>query len=224
VSGFARREVPHFIRDFVIDNLASSRVKRGTKFLEDIILGGNFMKKALIILADGFEEIEAVSTIDVLRRAGVEVIIAGLKRTILKGSHGISIKADIDLKDYKKIPDAVILPGGMPGATNLASSKRVISLVKGCFRKGRIVAAICASPAFVLFATGILKDRKVTCYPGCQRRFNQDISYIKKTVVIDGNLITSQGPGTALDFAFTIAEKLTGKKQTSLVKKKMLAK
>ena len=181
-------------------------------------------KKALIVLAGGFEEVEAVSVMDVLRRAGVKVIIAGLKRLIIEGSHGIKIQADIKLKDYKKIPDAVILPGGMPGATNLANSKKVISLIKACFSKKNIVAAICASPAFVLAPTGILKGKKVSCYPGCEGRLKEGTVYLKKSVVIDGNIITSQGPGTALDFAFAIIEKLTGKKQTSLVKKKMLVK
>ena len=181
-------------------------------------------KTALIVLADGFEEIEAVSVIDVLRRAAVEVIIAGLKNKVVNGAHGIKVTADIKLKDYRRIPDAIILPGGMPGATNLAGSKKVIALVKRCFSKGKIVASICASPAFVLLAAGILNKRKVTCYPGCEKRFKRDTVYLKRPVVVDNNIITSQGPGTAIDFAFAIVEHLVGKGCVAELKNKMVVK
>jgi 4-methyl-5(b-hydroxyethyl)-thiazole monophosphate biosynthesis len=179
-------------------------------------------KRALIILADGFEEIEAVTCIDVLRRCGIKVTVAGLDKLIIKGAHGVYIHTEIRLRDYKKLPHALILPGGLPGATNLAGSRRVNLLIQECFSKRKIVAAICASPAFVLAYTGILKKRKSTCYPGCQTRFAKDIRYLDRPVVIDGNVITSQGPGTAIYFALAIARSLAGEETAGLVRKRLL--
>jgi len=180
-------------------------------------------KKALIVLANGFEEIEAIACIDVLRRVGVNVTVVGLNRLTVTAAHGLKVQADIRLKDYKKVPDAVIFPGGQPGATNLSHSRGVILLIKECFKKGKIVAAICASPAFALFCSGILKGKRVTCYPGCEKRLRDSI-YVKRSVVVDGNIITSRGPATAMDFAFTIAERLAGGGLTTEVKKRMLVK
>ena len=181
-------------------------------------------KNSLIILADGFEEIEAITSIDVLRRAGVKVIVAGLNSLVVSGAHGIKLRADIKLRDAKRIPDCLILPGGLPGAVNLSSSKRVNNLIKKCYSMKKVVAAICASPSFVLSGTGILMNKKATCYPGCQSRFRRGTKFIKKPVVIDRNIITSRGPGTAVYFALAIAEKLVGKNISQDVKKRMLVK
>jgi 4-methyl-5(b-hydroxyethyl)-thiazole monophosphate biosynthesis len=116
-------------------------------------------KTALVILAEGFEEIEAIAPIDVLRRAGVRVTIAGVMNLQVKSSRNIGVQADVLLKDVTELPDAVILPGGLPGATNLAKSKEVAELVKKMNLAGKLVAAICAAPAAVLVPLGILPRR-----------------------------------------------------------------
>ncbi len=169
-------------------------------------------KRALIILADGFEEIEAITVIDILRRADIEVITAGVTDIRIKGSHGITVIADKTLSAAAKEDfDACVLPGGSPGAKNLASSEEVNSIIKEMNKNGKIVAAICAAPAIVLAPSGILRNKTATCYPGMQVNFSRETTYKEAAVVIDGNIITSRGPGTALPFALAIVEKLSGK-------------
>ena len=180
------------------------------------------MKTALVILAEGFEEVEAVVPVDVLRRAGVRVTIAGVTDLRVKGSRMIGLAADILLKDLVDLPDAVILPGGLPGATNLAKSEEVSKLVKKMNVAGKIVAAICAAPAAVLAPLGILDGKKATCYPGCEADFSKKTVHSKDRVVVDGNIITSQGPGTALEFALAIAVRLAGQDMADNVRDKML--
>ena len=179
-------------------------------------------KTALVILAEGFEEVEAIGPVDFLRRAGVHVVIAGLKDLKVKSSRHIGVEADILLRDYKEMPDAVILPGGIPGATNLAGSSDVAALVKKMNTAGKIVAAICAAPAAVLAPLGILDGKKATCYPGCESDFSKTTVHSRDRVVEDGNIITSQGPGSALEFAFAIAVRLAGKEMAETVRGKML--
>jgi len=179
-------------------------------------------KTALVILAEGFEEVEAIAPVDVLRRAGVRVTIAGATDLKVRGSRKIVIEADILLKDLAEIPDVVILPGGLPGATNLAKSGEVVALVKKMNVKGKLIAAICAAPAAVLAPLGILDGKKATCYPGCETDFSRGTVHSKESVVVDGNIITSQGPGTALEFALTIAAQLVGKEMAENVRGKML--
>ena len=179
-------------------------------------------KKALIILAEGFEETEAVACIDALRRVNIEITIAGLKSLTVKGSHQISIIADKELDKVSGDFDALILPGGMPGAMNLAASQKERSLIMEIFGKGKIIAAICASPALVLPATGILNNKTATCFTGMQDSFDKTTRYKQENVVIDGNIITSRGPGTALMFAASIVEKLLGKDISERLKKDML--
>ena len=169
------------------------------------------MKKALIILANGFEDIEAVTPIDILRRGGITVIVAGLGGTEIKGSRGTVIKAEIALEDYNGVPDALILPGGNTGAENLALSPRVKELILSVSSKGKIVAAICAAPALVLAPTGILDGKKATCYPGMEENFSPKVKASGDDVVQDGNIITSRGPATAFPFALKILENLAGK-------------
>ncbi len=177
-------------------------------------------KRALIILADGFEEIEAVNAIDILRRAGIEVTTAGINGIKVQGSHGITVIADKLLTSVvKENFDACILPGGSPGAKNLASSEKVNSIIKQMNKNGKIIAAICAAPAIALAPLGILQNKTATCYPGMQEKFSQETIYKEKAVVIDGNIITSRGPGTALPFALAIVEKLSGKKTCKKLKK-----
>ena len=180
-------------------------------------------KKALIILADGFEEIEAVTCIDILRRAGIKVVIAGLTDTQVTGSRNIIIKSQTLLQEAGTDFDALILPGGMPGAENLASSDTVKSLIKTFSNSNKLIAAICAAPVIVLAPLGILKNKNATCYPGMQNKTGSLMQYSEERVVVDRNLITSQGPGTALEFALKVTEKLAGKKISEKVKKAALA-
>jgi 4-methyl-5(b-hydroxyethyl)-thiazole monophosphate biosynthesis len=173
-------------------------------------------KKVVVFLAEGFEEVETITPLDYLRRAGIEVSTAaiGTDQTV-KGSHGIPVIADTTLstltKQGKIDPsawDGVILPGGMPGATNLAASKEVGDFLKAISLAGKWVCAICASPAVVLFPLGILKDRRFTCYPGMEKQVSGAV-WSEDKVVIDGNVITSRGAGTAAAWSIAIIEKLT---------------
>ena len=179
------------------------------------------MKKAVVVLAEGFEEIEAVTPVDVLRRAGVDVVIAGLDGKIIRGSHGISIAADIKFTDAEGA-DALILPGGLPGAENLAASDAVRNAICAVSKREGIVAAICASPAYVLAPTGILDGKKATCYPGCGKRFGSEVTFVDERVVQDGSVITSGGPGTALEFSLKIVEALAGKEKAHELRSAML--
>ena len=172
--------------------------------------GENMSKKAIIILADGFEEIEAITVIDILRRAGVEVAVCGLGSEKVKGSKGVVIVTDKMFQGNETGYDACALPGGMPGAENLAVSDKVKNLLLDMNDKGKIIAAICAAPAIVLAPLGILDDKTATCYPGMEQGFSDSTEYSKDRVVVDGNIITSRGPATALRFAITITEKLCG--------------
>lgn len=179
-------------------------------------------KKALVILADGVEEIEAVSCIDILRRAGINVTTAGLNDIKVTGSRKIILLADKKLSELTEEFDACVLPGGSTGAENLSHSEKVKSIIKQMHQKGKLIAAICASPAVVLAALGILDNKSATCFPGMQEYFNKNTTYKNSPVVIDGNVITSQGPGTSLLFALTIAEKLCGKEISDEVRKATL--
>lgn len=180
-------------------------------------------KKALIILAEGFEEIEAVTVIDVLRRAGISVTVAGLSALQVKASRGVVIVAEKKLDEVAEDFDALILPGGSTGAANLAASKELGSLIKSMDRDNKIIAAICAAPSVVLEPLGILKGRSVTGYPGMTENFGKDTKYKEDSVVVDGNIITSRGPATALLFALAIVEKLAGKEVSEKVKRATLA-
>jgi 4-methyl-5(b-hydroxyethyl)-thiazole monophosphate biosynthesis len=168
------------------------------------------MSRALILLAPGCEELEAVTVIDVLRRAGVEVVAAGLKTGILQASRDVKLMPDLPLDechDAKKF-DMLILPGGLPGTEALREDLRVRDLVLHYMTAAdKKLAAICAA-ALVLDRHGLLEGRTFTCYP----KFQEDIeagSWQDQPVVVDGDLITSQGPGTAMAFALTLVEILT---------------
>jgi 4-methyl-5(b-hydroxyethyl)-thiazole monophosphate biosynthesis len=180
-------------------------------------------KKAIIILATGFEELEAVSVIDILRRGGVELTITGLDGINISSSRNVTIVADKKFEDIKEDFDAVILPGGMPGAMHLSHSKKLSDFIKNMCTKGTIIAAICASPAVVLAPLGILDNKTATCYPGMQNEFPASTKYKEDAVVIDGNLITSRGPGTSMDFGYAIVERLIGKITSDKLRKDMLA-
>lgn len=174
-------------------------------------------KKALLILAEGFEEVEATTPIDILRRSGVTVTVAGLNGKTIKGSHGITLEADIKLDDANDSYDAIILPGGMPGAENLARSEKVKTLITSMNKSKKIVAAICASPALVLGPMGILDGKEATCYPTMETNFSSRVKFSKEKVIQDGNVITSRGPATAIAFSLKIAESLTSKETSKTV-------
>jgi 4-methyl-5(b-hydroxyethyl)-thiazole monophosphate biosynthesis len=189
-------------------------------------------KKAIILLAGGFEEVEAVTPIDYLRRAGIEVCAAAIgEDPALTGSHGIALRAEAVLAELAAkaggIPhlcqtlDAVVLPGGLPGAANLAASKETGALIKAMAGAGKIVAAICASPALVLAPLGLLGGKRFTCYPGMEKDLSQG-AWLEDRVVIDGNLITSRGAGTAGAFAIAIIVKLLGEEAGKKIARSVL--
>jgi len=179
-------------------------------------------KKAVVILAEGFEEIEASAAINILRRAGVVVTVAGLGKKQITGARGINVAADLELSEAGKDFDAVILPGGQPGADNLSRSEEVESLIYEIKEKGKIIAAICASPAIVLAPKGFLNGKTATCYPGLEKEFLPGTRFSKENVVADGNIITSRGPATSLEFALTIVEKLTDREIRKKIEKAIL--
>jgi len=168
------------------------------------------MHKVLVMLAQGCEEIEAVTIIDILRRAGIGVTTAGLDDLPVLGSHSIMLSADttLDLAQHQEF-DMIVLPGGLPGTDNLRADRRLIALLQKMAQQGKYVAAICAAPS-VLAAAGLLDGRKATCYPTCLDAFPK-VNRQAAAVVEDGNIITSRGPGTAMDFALALAERLAGK-------------
>ena len=182
------------------------------------------LAKALVFLATGFEEIETVTVIDVLRRAGVEVTVAGLTPKVVEGAHAMKIVPDQSIDDvHMNDFDAVIVPGGNPGYKNLRNDPRVITMVQEAFNSNKPVAAICAAPA-VLSDAGILNKKFCTIYPGMENELEKGGAKPKQDpVVVDGNIITSRGPATALPFALKLAEMLAGKQVAESVNKKTMA-
>jgi 4-methyl-5(b-hydroxyethyl)-thiazole monophosphate biosynthesis len=179
------------------------------------------MAKVLLPLADGFEEIEAVTIVDVLRRAGVEVVIAATQGDSAVGSHGIRVGADSTLEGVvEREFDAVVLPGGQPGSNHLRADQRLRRLLAQHAAKGRLVAAICAAPT-VLEAAGILAGKRATCYPG-EEIPSAEFSFDR--VVEDDNVITSRAAGTALEFALVLARRLAGHETATQLRQRMLAK
>lgn len=180
-------------------------------------------KRVCVVLADGFEELEALSPIDLLRRAGAHVTVAGLGKKIIVSSHRVTFVADAQFEQVSDQDwDAIILPGGGKGAEHLSQSEAVLTSVIRLFNEGRLVAAICASPAVVLGQSGILEGRHVTCYPGADKAA-PDIHFDhSKRVIVDGNLITSQGAGTALDFALAIVGYLYGPAAEQALKERII--
>lgn len=165
--------------------------------------------KAIVVFAEGFEEIEGLTQVDILRRAEVETELVGLDSMEVTGAHGITVKMDRVLAETENA-DAVILPGGLPGAENLGKSERLGKVLRAQRDAGKLVAAICAAPACALAKHGILEGKKATCYPGFEGRFGPKTTYVVEDVVKDGNVATSRGPGTALRFAVELVRVLAG--------------
>lgn len=161
------------------------------------------MKKIALLVANGFEEIEALTVVDVMRRANEHCDIVSIGDIEVVGSHNIKVLADKRLDDEIKNYDMLILPGGLPGATNLQSSKHVIDIVKYFNDNNKYIAAICAAP-IVLKTAEVIKGKNITSYPGYEEEL-QGANYINnEDVVVDGNIITSRGPATTLPFAYEI--------------------
>lgn len=175
--------------------------------------------RVLVVLTDGFEEMEAITPIDLLRRAGFEVTIAGLETETVEGRQGVRIETDTLLVDAAGFYDALVLPGG-PGAESLAGSDMVLKTVRGFFADGLLCCAICAAP-LVLSIAGILKGKTYTCYPGTNKKIN-DANYVDREVVQDGNIITAAGPGTAIRFSLAIIAALAGESKAQEIKKQIL--
>lgn len=168
-------------------------------------------KRALLAVADGSEDLESVTVINVLRRAGVEVVVASVEaRRMITGARGTRLTADAMLVDViTEDFDLIVLPGGMPGAQRLADSQLLAERVRRQAETGGLFAAICAAPAVALQAYGVLQQRRVTCYPSFAERLS-GCSFVNAPVVVDGHCITSQGPATALAFALCLVEQLCG--------------
>ena len=180
--------------------------------------------KVLVPLATGFEEIEAVSIIDVLRRAEIEVIVGSLNSEMLvKGANGIAIQADMDVQDISSDElNMIVLPGGWNGTHALADDKNIQNLLKEMDAKGKNIGAICAAP-FALNRAGVLKG-KYTCYPSVEEDINKN-GYMGDTnmVIEDENIMTSRGPATAICFALEIVKKLKGEDKYDAIKSGLLA-
>lgn len=163
-----------------------------------------------ILLGNGFEEIEAIAPCDILRRAGIEVQLVGLNGYEITGGHGICIHADItiDRLDLDEI-EMIVLPGGMGGVASIKANEFAIRAIQYAWNSGRYVAAICAAPT-ILSELGITDYRKVTCYPGLENNLQYAIYQSNSSIVADGMLLTSAGPGTAYDFGLMLVEVLKG--------------
>ncbi|WP_297992895.1 DJ-1 family glyoxalase III [uncultured Clostridium sp.] len=160
------------------------------------------MVKVAVLLAEGFETIEALTTVDVLRRAGVECSTFGTKSLEVTTSHSVTVKADKVLSDEIYNYDIVVLPGGMPGSVNLRDDENVNEIVKKFYDEDKIVAAICAGP-ITFGKLGIVNGKNATCYPGFDDQL-VGCNYKEELVVVDGNIITGRGPAAAIQFAFEI--------------------
>lgn len=177
-----------------------------------------------MFLADGFEEVEALCPLDVLRRAGLEVTTVGIGKDTITGSHGIMVQADIpDVLYRDSSPDMIILPGGMPGSTNLDESKTVDAALRAGARKGAFLCAICAAP-MVLGKRGYLEGKRAICYPGFEEYLKGAEVNGGDTVVRDGNIITAKGMGVALDFGLELVRALKDDGTAEKIKASVFAK
>ena len=178
--------------------------------------------KVLIPLADGFEEIEFSTIVDILRRAEIDVTVAGLKEGAIEGAHGVKAIPDTTIdKTNASDFDVIVLPGGYPGYEKLGEDRRVLKLVQEMQAEDKIVAAICGAPS-VLSKAGILKGRTATIYPSVKDMLI-DTQYVDARVVVDGKIITSQGPGTAMEFSLKLVELLAGKNKMVEISQEVLA-
>ncbi len=174
------------------------------------------MAKSYLFLADGFEEIEALATLDIMRRAQMDVATVSITdNKTVKGSHSVPVQADLLLSDIT--PDQavqaewLILPGGLPGATNLAACGKLTDMLRNQFIQGRRIAAICASPAVVLAPLGLLRGMEATCYPTCKDDLEKGGAvYVDQRAVLSDNVLTGSGPGSTFEFGLAIVSTSLG--------------
>ncbi|MBE6684283.1 MAG: DJ-1/PfpI family protein [Ruminococcaceae bacterium] len=177
-----------------------------------------------MFLADGFEEVEALCPLDILRRAGLEVTTVGIGKDTIIGAHGITVQADIpDVLYRDSTPDMIILPGGMPGSSNLDESKTVDTALRAASRKGAFLCAICAAP-MVLGKRGYLNGKRAVCYPGFEQYLEGATVSETETVVRDGNVITAKGMGVALEFGLELVRTLKDGETANQIRKSIFAK
>ncbi len=177
--------------------------------------------RVLIALAEGFEEIEALAPLDILRRAGLTVVLAGVGAKTITGGHGLQVVCDCEIKDAGTDYEAIVIPGGGLGARNLAASWAVNEKMLMIASRGAVVASICASPALVLWPAGLLDGHKAVCYPGMEQNC-PGFTFGEERVCVDGNLITSRAAGCAVEFALAIVEKIVGMDERNKIAKSIL--
>jgi len=179
------------------------------------------MPRVVVFLADGFEEVEAMAIVDVLRRAEIDTVTAGLHDGPITSARKVKVIPDTVIDTVKADDfDMVVLPGGQPGADNLNADKRVKELLRNFGQKGKLTGAICAAP-IVLAGAGLLQGKHATSYPSYKDRLGT-VVYEDKTVVEDGNILTSRGPGTALSFGLAIVARLVNKEKAQKIREAML--
>lgn len=181
------------------------------------------MAKVYEFLADGFEEVEALAPVDILRRGGMDVKTVSITGdNFVETSHGITIKTDLkfeDITDFGDV-DAMLLPGGLPGATNLNKHRELRAALLTQYESGKCVAAICAAP-LVLGSIGILQGKRATCYPGFEKRMT-GATYTEELVTIDGNIITGKGPGASFAFGYAILGQFVGPEAVRQLQQQMM--
>ena len=181
------------------------------------------MKTTFIFLADGFEEVEALTCIDVMRRAGMPVVTVSINPDlVVTGAHGVQVVADTLMAD-NDYADAewLVLPGGIPGAPNLAACEPLCAALEAQDERGGKVAAICASPAVVLAPLGLLQGRRAVCYPGMEAGI-EGVNWGDEAVAVDGNVVTGNGPAAAAPFALMLVEQSLGQDKAAAVAAGML--
>ncbi len=169
-------------------------------------------------LAKGFEEVEAIAAIDVIRRAEIEIYTVGIGSKIVSGSHNIPVFCDLDESEAKidDSVDGILLPGGMPGTLNLENNETVNKFIDYCVENNKLVCAICAAPS-ILGHKGILEGKKAVCFPGFESEL-KGAELSSEFVVVDGNIITAKGMGSAVDFGLNIVEYFKGKEKTAALR------
>ena len=179
------------------------------------------MPRVAVILADGFEEVEAIAIVDVLRRADIDTVIAGLHDGVVVSARKVKVVPDTVIDTVKADDfDMIVLPGGQPGSDNLNADPRVKELVLAFTGKGKLAGAICAAP-YVLANAGVLRGKHATAYPSYKDKLGGGV-YEERSVVTDGNILTSRGAGTALTFGLAIVERLVGREKALKIKEAML--